>query len=147
MHSKKKIMYSICLCSLIILSYLNMRHLTDEQIAPHQNNTLGEDVVHTGSSYVSSDAEPSVVNQNGEVDAADQVARYVENFITSYHDTYPGSYPVVSGQLSLFGNSWSCVMWDGERSEVILIYYNDQTRSVEEKSIVITKDIFQNVGS
>ncbi len=147
MHSKKKIMYPICLCGLIILSYLTMRHFTDEHIASRQNNPLREDVAQTNNLYVSSDDEPSVVNQNGEVDPADQVARYVESFITSYHDAYPGSYPVVSGQLGLFGNSWSCVMWDGERSEVILIYYNNHTRSVEEKSVVITKDLFQRDSS
>ncbi len=142
MHSKKKVIYIICSCCLILMFYICTKFIADRESDKNLADTQSNQPAITDNNTDFSKPISSEDDQSAEGTHAEQVAAYAEDFLANYHDTYPGSYPVISGSLGLFGDSWSCVMWDGERSEVILIYYNKESKSVQEKSFVITKEMF-----
>ncbi len=71
------------------------------------------------------------------------VADEAKGFLQTYSKEHPDVYPVAAGQIDVLGNAWSYLMWDGERSEIILIYYDENQKSVVNRSIIISQEDFK----
>ncbi len=64
---------------------------------------------------------------------------HIKDFLYKYKEDHPRAVPVASGQLDAFGNVWSCVMWDGDTSEIILMRYEPAQGNVIQSSVTISK--------
>ncbi len=144
MHSRKKVIYLLIFSAVILLFYLFVQYATDL----YREESTSDNLMNPDTAMKADELKAEVSNRvdiSTETNTSEQVADYAKEFLNSYHQANPEAYPVVSGQMDLLGNAWGYVMWDGEKSEIVLIYYDTKTNAIQERSIVISKDSFTKI--
>ncbi len=143
MRSKTAITLLFVASAVVIVFYLSVQHaievnsptindIGDLQRMLDEDNRAPEEVM-----------SKSDMEFNNVVSTSDDVARYAKEYLQTYRDDHPSAYPITYGQLDLFGNSWIFNMWDGEKSDVILIYFDSKSNSVKENKFTFTKEALQ----
>ncbi len=148
MHSKKAWIYLSVSIVIIVGFYISVSTLIDKSTYGPQeiSDVLNEEEARRTNESVFYPPGEEFMAQGG-LSHSELVGDYARDYIESYRQAHPSSYPVLSGSCDLFGNVWSFLMWDGEKSEIILIYYDKQSSSVVEKTILITQEDFRDVIS
>ncbi len=141
MRSKHKVLLCLLFISLAILLYFGVQRAADVgmQGGPsdiYQESSTILDALAEDKGSVIHDDPVEMYGSHSE-----EVSRSAQEFIEQYRKSHPGSYPAVSGQLDLLGNCWSCVMWDGEKSEVVLIFFDNKTHEIQQRNFVIGKEL------
>lgn len=135
----------ICLVFYVAVNKLVLIHSSEndslEQVI-EQQSILAESQDDTSRSFDIHHASALEQVPSGGLVHSEEVSIYARSFIEAYHQAHPTSYPVVAGQADLFGNVWMSLMWDGERSEIILIYYDEHISEIKQKTITFTKEEF-----
>ncbi len=145
MRCDKKTIYllvgiTIAFAFYILVEFAVEQHAS-QQLTNVYNNAEQQERVR-GSGDVESRSIDGIETQSSQ----EQVAEYTKNFLDQYKQDHPVSNPVIAGQIDIMGNAWCCLMWDGVKSEIILISYDVESRKVIEKNITFTKDMFWPEG-